>query len=230
MGPVKSGQPTRADRARQTRGRMLDGARELFVTEGYAATTMERIAEEAGVAVQTLYYTFQTKGKLLCEVVEVTAAGEEDPVPVAQRPWMQEMLTASSGQRVLALGVEHGTDIFERVAPLWPVVTAATADPRVEQYWRGVAASRRVGQGRMVAWLDELGALRDGLDLDRATDLVVVLFGHDVFRSLVVEAGWSVPAYKAWLFPALVQQLLQRPRLAPTAFADLSFGPLLVKT
>ena len=209
---------------------MLDGARELFVTEGYAATTMERIAEEAGVAVQTLYYTFQTKGKLLCEVVEVTAAGEEDPVPVAQRPWMQEMLTASSGQRVLALGVEHGTDIFERVAPLWPVVTAATADPRVEQYWRGVAASRRVGQGRMVAWLDELGALRDGLDLDRATDLVVVLFGHDVFRSLVVEAGWSVPAYKAWLFPALVQQLLRRPRLAPTAFADLSFGPLLVKT
>jgi len=209
---------------------MLDGARELFVTEGYAATTMERIAQEAGVAVQTLYYTFQTKGKLLCEVVEVTAAGEEDPVPVAQRPWMQEMLTASSGQRVLALGVEHGTDIFERVAPLWPVVTAATADPRVEQYWRGVTASRRVGQGRMVAWLDELGALSDGLDLDRATDLVVVLFGHDVFRGLVVEAGWSVPAYKAWLFTALVQQLLQRPRLAPTAFADLSFGPLLVKT
>ena len=209
---------------------MLDGARELFVTEGYAATTMERIAEEAGVAVQTLYYTFQTKGQLLCEVVEATAAGVEDPVPVAQRPWMQETLTASSGQRVLALGVEHGTDIFERVAPLWPIVTAATADPRVEQYWRGVAAGRRVGQGRMVARLDELGALRDGLDLHRATDVVVVLFGHDVFRGLVVEAGWSVPAYKAWLFPTLVQQLLQRSRLAPKAFADMSFGPLLVKT
>lgn len=230
MPPVKSGRPTRADRARQTRRRMLDGARELFVTEGYAATTMERIAEEAGVAVQTLYYTFQTKGQLLCEVVEVTAAGEEDPAPVAQRTWMQEMLAATSGQRVLALGVEHGTDIFERAAPLWPAVAAAAADPRVEHYWRGVAANRRAGQARMVARLAELGALRHGLDPDRATDLVVALFGHDVFRSLVSEAGWSVPDYKAWLFTALVQQLLERHRLAPTAFADLSYRGLLMKT
>jgi len=143
---------------------------------------------------------------------------------------MQDMLTATSGQRILALAVEHGTDIFERAAPLWPVVTAATADPRVEQYWRGVAANRRAGQGRMVARLDQLGALRDGLDTDRATDLVVVLFGHDVFRSLVIEASWSVPDYKAWLLPALIQQLLQRPRLAPSAFADLSYGPLLTTT
>lgn len=209
---------------------MLDSARELFVTEGYAATTMERIAEQAGVAVQTLYYTFQTKGQLLCEVVEVTAAGDDDPVPVARRPWMQELLSATSGQRVLALGVEHGTDIFERAAPLWPAITAATADPRVAHYWRGVASKRRAGQGRMVSRLDELGALRGDLDSERATDLVVVLFGHDVFRSLVIDAGWSVPDYKAWIFSTLVQQLMQRPRLAPTAFADLSYGPLLAKT
>ena len=209
---------------------MLDSAHELFVTQGYAATTMERIAEQAGVAVQTLYYTFQTKGQLLCEVVDTTAAGEDDPLPVAQRSWMQEMLTATSGQRVLALGVEHGTDIFERAAPLWPAVTAAAADPRVQQYWRGVAANRRAGQGRMVARVDELGALRQGLDTDRATDLVVALFGHDVFRGLVMEAGWSIPDYKAWIFSTLVQQLMQRPRLAPTAFADLSYAPLLAKS
>lgn len=229
MGPVKSRQ-TRADRTRQNRRRMLHSARELFVTHGYAATTMERIAEQAGVAVQTLYYTFQTKGQLLCEVVDMTAAGEDDPVPVAQRPWVKEMLTATSGQRILALGVEHGTDIFERAAPLWPAVTAAAADPHVEQYWREVAANRRAGQGRMVARVDELGALRQGLDTDRATDLVVVLFGHDVFRGLVIEAGWSVPDYKAWIFSTLVHQLMQRPRLTPTAFADLSYGPLLAKT
>ena len=130
---------------------------------------------------------------------------------MAQRAWMQEMLTARSSQRVLALGVEHGTDIFERAAPLWPAVAAAAAaDPDVERYWQGVAASRRAGQSRMVARLAELGALRRGLDPDRATDLVVVLFGHDVFRSLVSEAGWDVVAYKAWLFTTLVQQLLQQ--------------------
>ena len=109
---------------------MLDSARVLFISDGYAATTMDRIAGDAGVAVQTLYYTFRTKGQLLCEVVEVTAAGDRTPRPVAERAWAQEMLTATSGQRVLALAVEHGADIFVRAAPLWPAIAAASGDPR----------------------------------------------------------------------------------------------------
>ena len=59
---------------------------------------------------------------------------------------------------------------------------------------------------------------------DRATDLVVVLFGHDVFTGLVTQAGWSVPEYKAWLLTTLAQQLLQRPKLTRTAYADLSYS------
>ena len=77
----------------------------------------------------------------------------------------------------------------------------------------------------MVARLAELGVLRDGLAPDRATDLVVTLFGHDVFRSLVSAAGWSVPEYKAWLLTTLAQQLLQRPKLARSAYSDLSYAP-----
>jgi TetR/AcrR family transcriptional regulator of autoinduction and epiphytic fitness len=207
---------------------MLDRGRELFVAEGYSATTMERIADEAGVAIQTLYYTFRTKGRLLREVIEMTAAGEEGAAPVAQRGWTQEMLTAKSGQRVLALGVEHGADIFQRASALWPAVAAAAAtDPEVDSYWRGVAAGRREGQSRMVARLAELGALRHGLDPDHATDIVVVVFGQDVFHGLVGEAGWSVLTYKAWLFTTLVQQLLQQQRLSATALSDLSYGRLL---
>lgn len=225
MGAVKSPRPTRAERARQTRRRMLDSARALFISDGYAATTMDRIAEHAGVAVQTLYYTFRTKGQLLCEVVEVTAAGDEDPPPVQQRAWVQDMLTATSGQRALALAVEHGADIFVRAAPLWPVVTEAAADPWIAQYWRGVAAARRTSQARLVARLGELGVLRHGLDPERGTDLMVALFGHDVFRSLVSQAGWSVPEYKAWLLTTLAQQLLQRPKLARSAYSDLSYAP-----
>lgn len=227
MGAVKRGKTTRAERARQTRQRMLDSAGELFISDGYAATTMERIADHAGVAVQTLYYTFRSKGQLLCEVVEVTAAGDEDAAPVARRAWVQDMLAATSGQRVLALAVEHGADIFVRAAPLWPAVAAAATDPHVEHYWAGVAANRRTGQSRMVARLAELDVLRHGLDPDRATDLVVVLFGHDVFTSLVTQARWSVPEYKAWLVTTLAQQLLQRHRLAPAAYSDLSYRHLM---
>lgn len=227
MAAVKPSKTARAERAQQTRTRMLDSARELFVTDGYAATTMERIAQASGVAVQTVYYSFRTKGHLLRELVEVTAAGEEGAGPVAQRPWMQGMLSATTGHRLLALAVEHGTDIFVRAAPLWPVVAAAVADPQVEQYWQQVAAGRRAGQAQMVARLAELGALRDGLEPDRATDRVVVLFGHDVFSGLVVDAGWSVPEYKAWLLTTLAHQLLKRPTVAPTAFADRSYAHLM---
>ena len=206
---------------------MLDSARDLFVIQGYAATTMGQVATEARVAVQTLYYTFQTKGKLLCEVLEVAAAGQDDPLPVGQRPWMREMLAAESPQRMLALAVEHGTGIYERAAPLWPAVNAATAtDPYVQQYWRDVTANRRAGQGRMVFRLSELGALRAGLTPERATDLVVVLFGHEVFRGLR-DAGWALPDYKAWLHTTLVHQLLNKQRLDPRATRDLSFGKAL---
>jgi AcrR family transcriptional regulator len=216
--------PSRSDRARNTRRRILDSACELFVDQRYFETTMEQIATRAGVAVQTVYYTFRTKGQLLCEVMEFTAAQQDAPLPVAQRPWMRESLGSSSAQRALALAVEHGVDIYERAAPLWPAMNAAAAaDPDVEQYWRDVAAKRRAGQARLVARLSELGALRDGLQPAHATDLVVVLFGHHVFRGLM-EAGWTVPAYKAWLFPTLVQQLLAAERLEPQAFEDLSYA------
>lgn len=224
MPSVKGAKLSRIDRTRQTRRFMLDTACDLFVSRGYAATTMEQIATEAGVAVQTMYYTFGTKGQLLCEVIEVTAAGDADPGPVVQRPWMLEALSSSSAQRVLALAVEHGTDIYVRAAPLWPAVNAAAAaDPYVQQYWGAVAAKRRAGQGRLVARLAELGALHQRLTLERATDVVVVLFGHEVFRGLA-EVGWTVPAYKGWLFATLVQQLFTEQRLKPQAYKDLTYG------
>jgi AcrR family transcriptional regulator len=227
MEPVKSHKPTRADRARATRRRMLDSARQLFTTDGYAATTMERIADLAGVAVQTLYYTFRTKGQLLCEVVEETAAERPGTALMAQPAWMQEMLTATTGQRILALAVDHGADIFARAAPLWPAITAAASDPYVGEYWRNVTANRRAGQARMVARLVELDELHHGLDPGRATDRAVVLFGHDVFGHLVTQAGWSLLEYKAWLYTTLIQQLLQQTDLTPAAFSDRSFSRLI---
>ena len=127
--------------------------------------------------------------------------------------------------------MEHGTDIFVRAAPLWPAVAAAAAETPTSsttgEVWPPTGAPVRRGW-----WPGSTNWAHYATDStpDRATDLVVVLFGHDVFRSLVSEAGWSVPAYKAWLFTTLVQQLLRRPRLAPTAFADLSYAPLLART
>jgi TetR/AcrR family transcriptional regulator, regulator of autoinduction and epiphytic fitness len=207
---------------------MLDAARDLFVGEGYPATTMERIAARAGVAVQTLYYTFRTKAQLLCEVMEATAAGEPDPAPVAQRSWMTEAMATRSAHRAIALSLEHGTDIFERAAPLWPALWAASAlDPYVAEYWQRVATKRREDMGRLATRLADIGALREDIDRQIATDLMFVLISHDTFRGLVRQAEWSLPAYKAWLFTTLTRQLIRPGRVPRSATSDLSFHHLL---
>jgi TetR/AcrR family transcriptional regulator of autoinduction and epiphytic fitness len=221
---VKRPGGARAERALATRRRMLASARSLFVAQGYAATTVEQIAAEAGVAVQTVYYTFRTKGLLLRELVEVTAAGGDPAAPVMERDWAREMLAATSAQRVLALAVEHGTAIYQRVAVLWPAVrAAAAADPEVATYWNTVSAARREGQRRIVSRLVELHTLRPELDPEQATDLTVVLLGHDVYRNLVIEAGWPLPAFRAWLFATIVHQLLGCVDLDLHAANGLSF-------
>ncbi len=188
---------------------------------------MEGIAAGSGVAVQTVYYTFGTKGQLLCEAMEFAGADEHDPVPVAHRPWMLEALTTSSPERALALTTDHSVDIYHRAAPLWPAVNAASvADPAVERYWSAVSGARRAGMGRLVARFAELGRLREQFDVETATDLMFVLNGHGTFQGLVIEAAWELPTFKAWLYSTLVQQLLAPGHPDPQATEDLSFDEL----
>ena len=225
---VKRKRPSRSDRARATRRRIIESATRLFATDGYAFTTMEQIAAESAVAVQTVYYTFGTKGQLLCEAIEFVGAGGHDPLPVPQRPWMIEAMTTESPHKALALGVEHGVDIYERAAPLWPAVNAAAvAEPAVEKYWGGVTAARRAGMGRLIGHIAELEGIRKGLDVETATDVIFVLNGHGTFQGLVIEAGWTTPTFKAWLYSTLVEQLLVPGPPDASAIEGLSFDDLV---
>ncbi|GAB3259873.1 TetR/AcrR family transcriptional regulator [Nocardioides dilutus] len=204
-----NGRPTGSAGARANRSRMIAAARELFVEQGYADTTMEQIAASAEVSVQTVYYRFHTKARLLCEVTQATASGADAPAPSGPPPWLPEMLGAATPEAVLALAVRHGTEIYDRVARLWPALAAASgSDATVEAYWSELTTRRRAGQAAMVGRVAELGGLRPGLDPEAATDVVVVLFGHDVYRGLVLEAGWTPKAYRDWLLETLTQQLL----------------------
>ena len=208
MEDVKGIAVSRRDRAAATRLRIVTSAHELFVEHGYAATTMDGIAARAGVAVQTVYYTFRTKGLLLREVVEHAGAGRPDAPPVDERPWMREAMSEESGDRALAVAVEHGVDIYVRAAPLWRSLhAAAISDPEVDAYAQTMAAGRRAGMGGLVARLDSLGYLREGLTVDRATDLVFALFSHETFLALTRDARWTVEDYKAWLYSTLRGQL-----------------------
>jgi len=217
---------TRRARARATQNRIIDHAYRLFCANGYPGTTMEAIAAEARVATQTVYYFFRTKALLLQQVVEVAAAGEAHPLPVMERPWMRQVLAENNARRALALLVEHGVDIYIRVAPLRPALeVAAASDPDINTYWRAVAERRKGGMRTFVERLAELHALQPGLTVQRATDVTFVVNSHEAFLGLTRDSGWSVTDFKRWLYDALTQQLLDPTLLGSpaAATAGLSF-------
>ena len=137
----------RAARTRATRRRIVDAAAELFVERGYGVTTLEQIAARAGVAVQTVYFHFGNKRTVLKEAVDVAAVGDDEPVALLERPWLEELRAEPDPRRVVELWVASSTAIYR----------AHRAD-------HGGGARRRrhrPGHGRAVG--DQRGAARDGL-------------------------------------------------------------------
>lgn len=224
--------PLRATKRRQqalaTRRRIADSAYELFCEYGYAATTVDMIARAAGVALQTVHYVFRTKGALLQEVVEVAAAGTQDPAPVMERSWFREALSVSDGRRSIALGVEHGVDIYVRVAPLNHAIhAAASIEPELEAYLRSIRTARRRGMSQLITVLAANEQLHPSLSVERATDLMFALHSHETYLGLVHDAQWPLEEYKAWLYETLCEQLLAgETRSGPSAVSvtqDLTF-------
>lgn len=125
-----SGTLNRRGRALATRRRIIDAALVRFRDQGYAATTMETIAADAGVAIQTVYFIFHTKAELLLAAVKVAGGEPGDPEDPVERDWFAQVASASSGIRRLAIIVERGNEIYRRVGPLMASVRAAgSVDP-----------------------------------------------------------------------------------------------------
>src|ERR1700757_4611738 len=105
----------RADQARATRRRIID-----------------QIAAAADVAVQTVYFHFRNKATVLKQVVDVLAVGDDEPVPVLDRPWVRRMREEPDGARALAIWLRNTRAIFGRVAPVMKIVRdAAGSDPQM---------------------------------------------------------------------------------------------------
>ena len=181
----------------------------MFLEHGYAATTMARIANEAEVAVQTVYFTFHTKGELLMQVVLATGADDPDAPPHRDRSWIRELMSSTDPRRQLALLSEHGTDIFVRIAPLTGLIEAALAsDPNLTAAWQETIQGRREGMRDQVQVIARSGAIRPDVGVDGAADIVFLLQRPETLHVLTVECGWSIERYKAWLYETLCQQIL----------------------
>src|SRR3954467_6344469 len=130
-------------RARDTRRRIVDAAAALFVAEGYGATTLEQIAARAGVAVQTVYFHFGNKRTVLKEAVDIAAVGDDEPVALLDRDWLDPARAAPAQRRTLEIWVRNGRAIYDRIGPIMRVVRdAAATDPEMAAQWRTNADQR----------------------------------------------------------------------------------------
>lgn len=200
---------------------MLAAALALFAERGYEGTTMAAVARAAGVAEQTVYFTFHTKAALLQEVMIAgrTAAGEEREIE--QRRWFNDALVAPNQRRALALAVEGGAEILRRLAPIaHAMASAELVDPDVAVTMEMIRGERRKAMHRLVAAIETTGPIAASSAAE-ATDVIDVVESMATFNALVGTCGWTVEAYKAWAYLTLTQLL---PRLTPARATKLDLA------
>ncbi|MDX3102774.1 TetR/AcrR family transcriptional regulator [Nonomuraea angiospora] len=198
----------RAQKAKETRRRILAAALELFVQDGYGATNLQDVADKAGVAVQTIYFVFGNKRTLLKELVDVTIAGDDEPVATMDRPWYVAALAAETAEDMLRPYVEGATSILERVAPIGRVLEAAAAsDPEVAALWSHEVDPRYVvQQGAAKALVGKPGA-RAELSVEEAADVLYGLLSPELYLLFVRERGWTRERWERWVGETLRAQL-----------------------
>jgi AcrR family transcriptional regulator len=201
--------PRRTEQARATRRAVLDAARELFVAQGYAATTIDAIAARADVSVETVYATFGNKRALLSDLIDVSIAGDDAPVPILERPWVREMRDEPDVRRRLRALARQGRLMLERWADLAEVLHgAAAADPKIADLWRRNKDQRLTGQRALLRIALDGRQPRAGLTREAATDVLFAVGSPDVYRTLVVDRGWSPARFERWYADSLERLLL----------------------
>jgi AcrR family transcriptional regulator len=194
----------------ETRRRILDAAERLFLARGYGATTIEAIAEEAGVSVPTVYVRFENKRLLLKALLDRSIAGDDDPVPMLERPWMHEALAQPDLAEVLRRIVHEARRIHERtVALVIAVRAAAGTDTDLQDLWDTLRDQRLTVADAIARSLRRRGH-DHALTRRQTTDVLYAALSPDAYQLLVVERGWTPREWEQWTTTVLVGQLAGR--------------------
>jgi AcrR family transcriptional regulator len=201
--------PRRREQAAATRLEILQAAQRLFERDGYAATTMAAVAAEARVALKTVYVAFETKSGLLRAVWNLRLRDGQPDVPIAQQERYRAVLDEPDPERKLRLNARNSRLGKAEIGALAEVIRgAAQVDPDVADLWERINADYRANQRAIVESLAAGGALRDGLDVDRAADILWALNHPDTWQLLAGRRGWDADQYERWTGDTACAQLL----------------------
>jgi len=199
-------------KAEATRRAILQSARELFVRQGYAATTIAEIAARAGVAADTVYASVGRKPVLLRELVETALSGTEHSVPAEQRDYVQRIRSVSGAHEKLAVYAEAVTRIQQRLAPVFLALRdAATTDDDCAALWKGISERRARNMRDLAADLRATGRLRSDLSDDDVADIIWSMNAAEYYVLLVHQRAWSPARFTQWLTDAWTRTLLDTP-------------------
>ena len=212
-GPVKSTRrydsPRRREQAAATRAEILNAAERLFQRDGYPGTTMAAIAVEARVALKTVYLAFETKSGLVRALWNARLRVENEDEPMALHPMVREVLDEPDPERQLRLNARNSRLGKLRVAALAELIrSAAPLDHDVAELWNRINADYHANQREVVKSVAAKGALKQGLDVRSATDILWTINHPGTWQLLVVQRGWSPERYERWSADAACQQLL----------------------
>jgi AcrR family transcriptional regulator len=209
-GPRPYRSTLRDEQSRVTRRRIVDAGAELFVERGYVPTTIDAIAERAGVSRRTVFTSVGSKADILKLAFDWTLAGDDEPIPIADRPVVRQLMQADDPADVLEPWLAMNAAINERIATLYLVlVVAADADPDVATLLATSDGQRLDGARRVVDRVVEVGGLRPDVTRDEAAEILDVLIDPMNYRRFVGIHGWEREAYVRHLQAMATQSILR---------------------
>jgi len=197
----------RQEQAAQTRARIVTAAGELFERAGYARTSIRQIAEEAGVAPDTVYATFGSKPRVLTAVIDERLRGGHGVANVMERPDVLAVRDETDPTRQVELLAESLSHVVEQVGPVFEMMRAAAAvEPAMADVYAEMQGYRLRNMTVAIGWLRARGPLR--VPDDEAAETLWMLAAPDAARQLREARGWSRKRYAAWLSDTLTRTLL----------------------
>jgi AcrR family transcriptional regulator len=183
-----------------TEQRILAAATELFLSQGYVATTLEAVARRAEVGARTVYVRFGTKAALFKRVVDVAIVGDTEPINVLGRDWMQAALTAPTAAERIAASAAAGRQIMERTGALFAVAQqAAAVEPLIAGYWQEGREQTRHANAVFWTRMADDGLLDPAIDLDWLIDTTTILAAAETYLLIIRLTGWDLDTYQNWV-------------------------------
>lgn len=199
----------RQDAARRRRAAVLGAFHDLLVRDGYASTTVRAVAEQAAVSPETVYKAFGGKPGLAKALWDVTLAGDDEPLAMAQRPALREVWGTRGPQAKVRLYAGFVRGVQQRLACLFTLLSQA--GPEAAQVLADSEAERLTGVTAFVTHLGDQGALRPGVSAAHAADACWALTGPQLYTQLTAGRGWPSETYQDWLASVLAATLLDIP-------------------